>query len=123
MKKEKLYDIDRIRLEEIFLILEHVRGGYIDEIEDAIDKIEDATSNALNKQQGEVVLQSDYQQTIDALKAENARLREGVFHAIELLSDIQPRRILMESHKKTLTATEKYLILLARNKALESESE
>lgn len=123
MKKEKLYDIDRIRLEEIFLILEHVRGSYIDEIEDAIDKIEDATSNALNKQQGEVVLQSDYQQTIDALKAENARLREGVFHAIELLSDIQPRHILMESHKKTLTATEKYLILLARNKALESESE
>ena len=49
MKKEKLYDIDRIRLGEIFFILEHVRGGYIDEIEDAIDKIEDATSNVINK--------------------------------------------------------------------------
>ena len=113
MKKEKLYDIDRIRLEEIFLILEHVRGGYIDEIEDAIDKIEDATSNALNKQQGEVVLQSDYQQTIDALKAENERLREGILVSVNHINYLEENGIYITGDWK---AIRKWL-----TEALESE--
>ena len=49
MSRNKLYDIDTVRLEEIFLILDRVRGTYVEEIEDALDKIEDAVADALNK--------------------------------------------------------------------------
>ena len=47
--KDKLHEMDEIRLEEIFLIVEFVRGCYIPEIEDGLNKIEDAISDLLKK--------------------------------------------------------------------------
>ena len=46
-KREKLYLIDEVRLTEIFLILEKVRGSYIQEIENKLDEIEDSVNDLI----------------------------------------------------------------------------
>jgi hypothetical protein len=48
-KANKLYHIDESRLNEIFYILDHVRGTYITEIEQKIDKIEDKVSELITE--------------------------------------------------------------------------
>jgi hypothetical protein len=48
-KRNKLYNIDEIRLDEIFIIIDLIRGTYIEEIENGLDGIEDAVINFKNK--------------------------------------------------------------------------
>ncbi len=48
-KKNKLYQIDEIRLNEILLTLDFVRGMYVTEIEQKIDEIEDKVSELITE--------------------------------------------------------------------------
>jgi hypothetical protein len=48
-KRNKLYNIDEIRLDEIFIIIDLIRGTYIEEIENGLDKIEDTVMDFKNK--------------------------------------------------------------------------
>lgn len=48
-KRNKLHAIDEIRLLEIFNIIDHIRGTYIEEIENGLDKIEDIVMDFKNK--------------------------------------------------------------------------
>lgn len=48
-KKNKLYSIDEARLSEIFIIIDCIRGSYIEEIENDLDRIEDAVIDFKNK--------------------------------------------------------------------------
>jgi hypothetical protein len=48
-KRDRLHVIDEVRLNEIYMILDKIRGGYIDEIENDLDKLEDAITEFENK--------------------------------------------------------------------------
>jgi hypothetical protein len=49
-KRDRLHGIDEVRLNEIYTILDKIRRGYIDEeIENDLDKLEDAITEFENK--------------------------------------------------------------------------
>lgn len=48
-KRNKLYPIDEVRLLEVFTIIDLIRGTYIEEIENELDKIEDIVMDFKNK--------------------------------------------------------------------------
>lgn len=48
-KRDRLHGIDEVRFNEIYMILDKIRGGYIDEIENDLDKLEDAITEFENR--------------------------------------------------------------------------
>ena len=47
--RDRLHGIDEVRLHEIILIFDHVRGDYIPEIKECLNKIEEALSDLISK--------------------------------------------------------------------------
>ena len=52
-ERDKLYNIDKSRLHEIFYIIDHVRGSYSDEIEKKLDEIEDLVAELVDEESEE----------------------------------------------------------------------